>query len=81
MGRNAQKRRGDDMDWKNALGSFLDAQDHAIEQLAEASTEQDKYYWQGVKDGLRKCYAIFTNDPSWDAMGGGSPQQRPDNWR
>ena len=58
-----------------AFEIFLAAQNHAKIQL-EAAESKDKQYWQGVKDGLRKCYAIFTNDPSWEALGGGSPQER-----
>lgn len=68
-------------DWENVLDSFLAAQDYARERHEGANAGQDSYYWQGVKDGLRKCYAIFTIDPSWEALGGGSLQKRPDNWR
>jgi hypothetical protein len=68
------------MEWEEAFEIFLAAQNYAKIQLEEA-TESDKQYWQGVKDGLRKCYAIFTNDPGWMALGGGSPQERPEAYR
>jgi len=64
------------MEWEEAFEIFLAAQDYAKVQLDEAA-ESDKQYWQGVKDGLRKCYAIFANDPKWDGLSGGSPQPRP----
>jgi len=65
------------LEWEEAFEIFLAAQTHAKIQLEEATDESDKQYWQGVKDGLRKCYTIFTNDPGWEAMGGNSPQERP----
>ena len=60
----------------DAFEIFLAAQTRAQIQLEEAESK-DKQYWQGVKDGLRKCYSIFTNDPGWEAVGGNSPQERP----
>ena len=56
---------------------FLDAQENAKEQLEIAQSEKDRVYWQGVKDGLRNCYAIFANAPEWVAVSGNSPQGRP----
>lgn len=64
------------VEWEESLEAFLIAQNYAKEQMEKADTK-DKLYWQGVKDGLRKCYAIFTNDPAWNTLGGGSPQERP----
>ncbi len=61
----------------DTLELFLAAQDHAKEQLEESATDREEAYWQGVKDGLRKCYAIMTNDPTWAGMGAGSPNWRP----
>ena len=56
---------------------FLEAQAHAKEQLEYAVSKSDRLYWQGVKDGLRKAYAIFANEPGWVALGSGSKQIRP----
>jgi len=48
---------------------FLAAQKHAKIQMESADQWQDKMYWQGVKDGLRKAYAIIANAPEWIAVG------------
>lgn len=61
------------MEWEEAFEIFLAAQEYAKIQLEEATDPKSELYWQGVKDGLRKCYAIFTNDPKWEALGGNSP--------
>lgn len=60
----------------DSLDLFLEAQDRAREEHDEASTSDEKAYWQGVKDGLRKCYAIFSNNPRWQQIGATS--NRPD---
>ncbi len=65
---------------------FLAAQEHAKIQMETADTKQEKMYWQGVKDGLRKGYAIMANDHTWTALGGNSdadmrPVANRDLWR
>ena len=65
---------------------FLAAQKHAKIQMESADQWQDKMYWQGVKDGLRKAYAMMTNDPRWTAQGGNSdadlrPVANRDLWK
>ncbi len=47
---------------------FLAADNYAKIQLEESDSKTDQSYWQGVKDGLRKCYAIFQNDPKWASI-------------
>ena len=64
---------------QDAMDIFLELQDHAKDQRWLAKTENEMQYWQGVKDGLRKCYAIFTNDPNWEILGRSSPVERPEN--
>ena len=68
-----------------ALDLFLEMHDYAKVQLEEAQSAEDRSYWQGVKDGLRKCYAVFENDPRWAALCSTGTQQRPptanDPWR
>ena len=66
-----------DDQWDSALDLFLAMQDYAKVQLEESDNEKDKSYWQGVKDGLRKCYALFTNNPQWSVLTGVSTQERP----
>lgn len=56
------------MEWDEALDLFIKAQDYAKVKHEEATLETDKLYWQGVKDGLRRCFSIFTNDPKWDVV-------------
>ena len=61
------------------LDFFLAAQDYAKVQLEEEDNEKDRSYWQGVKDGLRKCFAIFTNDSKWSVLCRAALLQRPGN--
>lgn len=61
----------------DALDLFLAMQDYAKIQLEESDSEKDRSYWQGVKDGLRKCYALFQNDPAWAVLTTTSTQERP----
>ena len=68
----------------DGLGYFLAAQDYAKVQLEESDNEKDKGYWQGVKDGLRKCYAIFQNDPKWAVICRATQERPPaayDRWK
>ncbi len=60
-----------------ALDLFLAMQDYTKVQLEESASEKGKSYWQGVKDGLRKCYALFTNNPQWVVITRVSAQERP----
>ncbi len=61
----------------DALDLFLAMQDYAKVQLEESVDDKGKSYWQGVKDGLRKCYALFTNNPAWSVITKVSTQERP----
>lgn len=70
-----------DMEPGEPFDLFLEAQNHARCMLEESASESDRMYWQGVKDGLRKAYAIFANEPEWAAVGALSPQGRPDESR
>jgi hypothetical protein len=53
------------------------------DEAREAGSGRDTFYWQGVKDGLRRLYAALFNDPSKISVGGLS-QDRPggarDSW-
>jgi len=51
--------------------------------LEESDNEKDKSYWQGVKDGLRKCFAILQNDPKWAVICRATQERPPaayDRW-
>jgi len=70
----------------DGLDQFLAAQEHAKIQMESADQWQDKMYWQGVKDGLRKAYAIMADEPEWIVLGGNSdadlrPVSNYDLWK
>lgn len=67
--------------YDDQLELFLETQERAKIQLESAKMRNDKMYWQGVKDGLRRCYSIVTSDPCWDALGGSSLPRRPEGAR
>ena len=74
-------------DQRDNLEMFLTLQEHAkIQQdtARERDNEVDAYYWQGVKDGLRRLYAAIFNDPDKIAIGGSSQNRPPgarESWR
>jgi hypothetical protein len=67
-----------DTDEPTPLALFLDMHDYAIEQTRSAK-RQDKAYWQGVKDGLRKAYSLFTDEKYWARICDSSMAMRPEN--
>ena len=67
-----------DTDEPTPLAQFLGKQDYAIMELANVRFHDDKMYWQGVKDGLRQAYALFTTELSWAKLCESSNGPRPD---
>lgn len=62
---------------------YLKLVEHAkIQQdtAREEESERDTYYWQGVKDGLRRMYTALLNDTG-PLRAGGLSQDRPDGAR
>lgn len=55
----------------------MEAQDRARGALEDAKTEREQACWQGVKDGLRRGYAILTNYPQRSGLSGNTPNWRP----
>ncbi len=50
---------------------FVKVHDYASEREKKATDSEEQFYWQGVKDGLRKARAIFIGDiiEDWEEMG------------
>lgn len=64
------------------LDEWKAAQEYALKEHRAAETQVMRAYWQGVKDGLRKCLASFANAPesevlSWPRGIGDDPDPRP----
>ena len=75
-------------DWKEDQQQYIDADGFFEEFLAmqkHARTQHDsthhdeRMYWQGVKDGLRKLWSIVTNEPLWRKVGQSSISERPES--
>jgi len=56
---------GGEMLWR---GEFDKAVAYATEKMNEAQSLPEQQYWQGVKDGLRKCFVIVEGDSATQTM-------------